>query len=96
MPEETVVLPRPELGDDLSTQFEEWIVIVYDNDHNTFEQVIGILQEATGCALEEAELETWEVHHLGKSVVHHADKLECERVAAVIRRIGIEVAVDKL
>ena len=96
MPGETVVLPRPDQLDDLGTSSEEWIVIVYDNDTNTYEQVINILIEATGCSLEEAELETWEVDHLGKSVVHHADKLECERAAAIIRRIGIEVAVDKL
>jgi hypothetical protein len=38
-------------------------------------------------------METWEVHHLGKSVVHHANAEECERVASVIRTIGIVVEV---
>lgn len=72
---------------------EGFIVIVYDNDHNTVDQVIMILQKATGCTLEEAEIETWEVHHLGKSVVHHGSQEECERVAGIIRTIGIRVEV---
>jgi ATP-dependent Clp protease adapter protein ClpS len=70
-----------------------FLVIVYDNDKNTWDQVVGILQKATGCTLEEAEIETWEVDNLGKSVVHHAGQEECERAAGIIRTIGIRVEV---
>jgi len=69
------------------------VVIVYDNDHNTPEEVVDILQRATGCSLEEAQIEMWEVHNLGKSVVHHGSAEECDRVASVIRTIGIVVEV---
>lgn len=74
----------------------EWLVIVFDNDVNTFDEVITILQTATGCSLQEAELETWEVHHLGRSIVHHGEQDECRRAAGIIRTIGIRVAVDRL
>ncbi len=94
--QKTIEAPRPELLDRLGEDYQEWIVVVYDNETNTYDEVVGILIEATGCTVEEAQLETWEVDHLGRSVVHHADKTECERVAAVIRRIGIEVAVKEL
>ena len=70
-----------------------FLVIVYDNDKNTWDQVVMILQKATGCTLEEAEIETWEVDNLGKSVVHHSGQEECERVAGIIRTIGIRVEV---
>ncbi|MCC2669918.1 MAG: ATP-dependent Clp protease adaptor protein ClpS [Armatimonadetes bacterium] len=96
MSEQTATIPRPELGDIPSDQANDWIVIVFDNPINTFEQVIGILQKATACSLEEAEMETWEVHHLGRSVVHHGDRAECERAAAVIASIGIQVKVEQL
>ena len=93
-PERTgTILPERE---DLSTRNsdqEGYIVIVYDNDHNTWDQVIMILQKATGCPLEEAEIETWEVDNLGKSVVHHGGKEECDRAAGIIRTIGIRVEV---
>lgn len=70
-----------------------YMVIVYDNSHNTVEEVIAILLEATACSIEEAVQETMEVHELGKSVVHHSGKHECDFVAMVIRTIGIRVEV---
>jgi ATP-dependent Clp protease adapter protein ClpS len=70
-----------------------YLVIVYDNDKNTWDEVTGILQKATSCTLEEAEMETWEVDNLGKSVVHLGGKEECGRAAGIIRTIGIRVEV---
>lgn len=96
MSEQTVTLPRPGFSEGVDNQTGDWIVIVFDNPTNTFEEVIGILQKATGCGLEEAEMETWEVHHLGRSVVHHGDLAECDRAAGIISTIGIRVKVDKL
>lgn len=72
-----------------------YIVIVYDNDVNTYEQVIHILKVATGCTHEEAYVEAWEIDKLGKSVVHHGGKEECERAAGIIRQIGIRVEVTE-
>lgn len=96
MSEQTVTLPRPGFSENTDSQIGDWIVIVFDNPINTFDQVIGILQKATGCSLEEAEMETWEVHHLGRSVVHYGDQAECDRAAGIISTIGIQVKVDKL
>jgi hypothetical protein len=93
---QTVEVPQPDIADGQGTGDGEWLVIVFNNDHNTWDEVTGILQEATGCTLQEAEMETWEIDHLGRSIVHHADHAECERVAGIIRTIGIEVAVDQL
>ncbi|MCS6777133.1 MAG: ATP-dependent Clp protease adaptor ClpS [Chloroherpetonaceae bacterium] len=96
-----VVEPKPvapslpdqkEHSDDIGTR-SHYIVVVYDNDYNTFDEVILILMKATACSLQEAQIETWEIHHLGKSVVHYGSKPECERVARVIRTIGIRVEV---
>lgn len=95
--EKTVERIRPDLyeaGD--SAAVSDYIVIVFDNPLNTWDQVIGILQKATGCSLEEAFNETWEVHHQGRSVVHHGDRDECQRAAAIIRTIGIDVTVESL
>jgi len=96
MPEQTAILPRPELLDDATGHGGECIVIVFDNDYNTWDQVVGILQKATACSLEEANMETWEVHNLGRSIVHHGPRAECDRAAAIIATIGIKVVVDEL
>jgi len=89
----TPVVPKREEEIDDGESGSEFIVIVYDNDHNTWEEVILILQKATGCTLEEAQIETWEVDNLGKSVVHHGSREECDRAAGIIRTIGIRVEV---
>ena len=87
------ILDRPDVGD--TKGGGGWIVTVYDNDRNTVDEVIAALLDATDCTMDEAEIETWEVHHLGRSVVHHGAQEECERAAAVIRRIGIRVTVTE-
>ncbi|MCE9557400.1 MAG: ATP-dependent Clp protease adaptor ClpS [Armatimonadetes bacterium] len=67
---------------------------VYNNDTNTYEEVIAILMIATGCDFEEAHMEAWEIDHLGASTVHIEGKPECEVVAAIIGQIGIRVEVS--
>jgi ATP-dependent Clp protease adapter protein ClpS len=88
------VLDRPEIRDS-SGGIGDWIVVVYNNDVNTWDQVVDILMRATGCDAEEAEIETWEIDNLGKSVVHYGAQEECERAASVIAQIGIRVEVSR-
>jgi ATP-dependent Clp protease adapter protein ClpS len=73
----------------------DYLVIVYNNETNTFDEVTFIIMLATGCPPDEAEMETWEIHHLGKSVVHNASEPECTRIAEIIATIGIRVEVVK-
>jgi ATP-dependent Clp protease adaptor protein ClpS len=68
-------------------------VIIFNNDHNNVEEVIAILMVATGCSIEEAEIETWEAHTFGETAVHFADLEECEAVARVISRIGVRTEI---
>lgn len=80
---------------ELELEHAGWIVTVFDNDHNTYEQVMAILMIATGCTAEEAYMEAWEIDHLGKSVVHYACEQECREAAEVISKIGIRVTVSE-
>lgn len=72
-----------------------WLVTVFDNDHNTYEEVMMILMAATGCCAQEAYIETWEIDKLGKSVVHHSTEDDCRMAASIISEIGIEVEVSR-
>ncbi|NLC56334.1 MAG: ATP-dependent Clp protease adaptor ClpS [Armatimonadetes bacterium] len=101
VPEATYTLPRPverptPTEDGPGTGSGDHVVIVFNNDFNTFDEVIHILQVATRCPRSEAELETWEIHHRGRSLVHHGDREECDRAAAVISSIGLRVAVEEM
>jgi hypothetical protein len=90
------VLERPELDDlPTPTDYKGWIVTVFDNDYNTYEQVMAILMLATGCCSDEAYIETWEIDHFGKCVVHHACERVCRKAAEIIGTIGIRVEVTE-
>ena len=91
-----LTIERPELVERPSEQAEkDWIVTVYNNDYNTYEEVVIILMMATGCPIEEASMETWEVDNLGLSVVHHGREDDCRAAADIIAKIGIRVEVTK-
>lgn len=86
----------PEVDDAVDEGLDRgWVVTVWDNDYNTWDEVVAILMRATGCGVDEAQMETWEVDQLGKSVVHHGGEKECRRVARIISTIGIRVTVTK-
>jgi ATP-dependent Clp protease adaptor protein ClpS len=73
----------------------EYVVVIYNNDHNSFDQVIAVLMHATECDLHEASLETWEAHTFGRAKVHFAPQLECKHVARIISSVGIKTEVRK-
>lgn len=85
--------PELETSDGSSSQ-GEWAVTVFNNEKNTWDEVMDILMLATACTEEEAYIETWEIDKLGKSTVHYAAREECEQVAEIIAQIGIEVKVS--
>ena len=72
-----------------------WIVTVYNNDYNTYQEVIAVLILATGCDMEEAGMEAWEIDHLGRSVVHHGKQVDCQKAGDIIAEIGIRVEVSE-
>lgn len=72
-----------------------WMVVMYNNETNSFEDVITILMRSTGCCAQEAYIETWEAHHRGKASVHFAERTECEIVAGMIGSIGVQTEVRR-
>lgn len=87
------IVELPELQDsDLSTG--RWKVTIFNNHVNTVEEVVDVLMKATRCDQEEAQIETWEAHHYGKSDVHFTSRRECELVAGIISSIGVKTEVS--
>lgn len=72
-----------------------WMVVLFNNDHTAFDEVVSILMRATGCSANEAFIETWEAHHYGKAPCHFAERTECEVVAAMISSIGVRTQVRR-
>lgn len=85
-----IVLPE-RIAEEKKALGEGWIVTVFDNETNTYDEVMRVLMIATGCNSEEAYIETWEIDHYGQCVVHKASETECKKAAEVIAMIGIRV-----
>lgn len=69
------------------------MVVIFNNDDNSVDEVIEILMRATGCTAEEAMIETWEAHHFGKASVHFSDQSTCQGAATIIESIGVKTEV---
>lgn len=75
---------------------DQYFVRAFNNDTNSFEQVIEILILATNCTKAHAEEETWEIHTRGMSDVHFSSEKECKKVSEIISSIGVKTTVQKL
>ena len=88
---------RGDRPDEDSTDREEFYEVrIIDNDYNTYQEVMEITMLALNIGLEEAYAVAWEVDHRVSCVVAHAPREEAERIANIIRTIGIEVQVNPL
>ncbi len=71
-----------------------WQVILHNDDHHTVQEVVQQVQKATGCSAHRAFEITMEVHTRGQSVCFTGGLSECERVAGILREIGLTVTLD--
>lgn len=73
-----------------------FVVIAFNNDYNTFQEVEEIIIRATGKGRAAAECDAWEIHTYGKAVVYfHKSKEKCEEVAKIISSIGVKTLVEE-
>ncbi len=72
-----------------------WVVILYNCNCHTFDDVIGQLQLAISCSLEQAESIAFEAHTRGRAIAFTGEAPEAERVAGVLRAIRLQVETDR-
>ncbi len=86
-------LEETEQDEEVSIQ-EPAKVILFNDDVHTFEEVIGQLVKATGCAESKAEALAWEVHSTGKAVVFSGELPRCIEVSAILEEIQLMTQVE--
>src|ERR1051325_6521712 len=94
---ESTVLPDLGPSRDVERVYEEdgpWVVLLYNCDCHTFDEVILQLQKATGCCLETAERIAEEAHMTGRAIAFTGPADECEKVAGILRSIKLQVETD--
>ena len=95
LPAEIVEDQPVESPDSTSGKDSPYIVIVYNDDYHTFDEVENQLQKATGCTAEKAEALAHEIDGKGRAVVFGGSGDECERVASILRQIRLQVETDR-
>jgi ATP-dependent Clp protease adapter protein ClpS len=93
-PGETETRPLTEEEGEQDTALSPpWITILWNCDCHTFDDVAAQLVKAIGCSYDDGMAIAWRVHNEGKAVVRIGSRSECERVAAILREIGLRVTV---
>jgi ATP-dependent Clp protease adapter protein ClpS len=96
--EEDLSIPAPEDWEmvDRGEQTDHpFVVILYNCDCHTFDEVILQMQKATGCSVEKASQVAHEVHNSGRAIAFSGSLEKCEKVAAVLRQIKLQVETDR-
>ncbi len=71
-----------------------WKVILYNDDIHSFDEVILQVQKATGYSLAEATRISMEAHFKGKAVAYSGEFVDCNKVAGILREIGLLVEIQ--
>ena len=72
------------------------VVILYNCDCHSFDEVILQLQKAAGYSEERAEEIANEAHFRGRAIAYTGSAEDCERVANVLRSIRLQVETDRM
>lgn len=89
----STVLPNPVEDSTDGSHDEQYCIIVYNNDTNTFQEVIAILCLALQIDAKRAELWAWDIHLMGLARVYYSSSTDCECRAEIIKEIGLKTEV---
>ncbi len=92
MPTDVHVKPKKESTDQPSLT-RPWVVILFNDDIHSFDEVILQLQKAIACSVSEATKITMEAHFKGKAPAFRGHFSKCNEVAGVLREIGLVVEI---
>jgi ATP-dependent Clp protease adaptor protein ClpS len=92
VPTQTQIRPEEDSATGLG---QPWMVILYNDDYHTFEEVIAQVQKATGCSPEEAFQITYAAHTNGQAVAYVGDRPLCNEVVRVLREIDLRVELEQ-
>lgn len=94
-------ITMPDLETELKKWTEEfkkpqgaWQVVLYNDNHNKFDDVVLWVQKATGINHHDAGNIVMNCHRDGRAVVYGGGKDKCQEVAKYLRGKGLQVEVD--
>lgn len=68
-------------------------VLLFNDDHHTFDEVIIQLIKAINCSFEKARDFAFEVHVKGKAMVYSGSMQECLKVSGILEEIALHTQI---
>jgi len=81
---------------DIDTTTRGFSLILYNDSHHSFEEVIAQVIKATGYGYDRAEAITMEAHTKGRAPVITGDLNDCLRAQHVLEEISLRTSIEVL
>lgn len=87
---------RPVWDEDFDADIDDpYVVILYNDDVHSAEEVVVQTQRATGYHIERCIRIVLEVDTQGRAIAYTGSEAACERVARILRQIRLQVETDR-
>ncbi len=79
---------------DIDTTTESFTLILFNDSHHSFEEVINQIIKATGYSYDKAESLTMQVHTKGKAAILSGDLDKCLKAQSVLEEISLRTSIE--
>ena len=79
---------------DVDVSTEGFSLILFNDSHHEFEEVIAQVMKAAACGYDKAEAITLEAHNKGRAVVLSGTIDKCLRAQAVLEEINLRTSIE--
>ena len=79
---------------DIDITGQGFTLILYNDSHHDFDEVINQVMLATGCGYDKAEAITMEVHNKGRAAVLSGELDKCLRAQSVLEEIALRTSIE--
>lgn len=79
---------------DIDTTTEGFTLILFNDSHHDFDEVINQIIKATGYGYDKAEQITMEVHNKGRAAVVMGELNKCLAAQAILEEIALRTSIE--
>ncbi|MBE2218927.1 MAG: ATP-dependent Clp protease adaptor ClpS [Ignavibacteria bacterium] len=79
---------------DIDTTTEGFTLILFNDAHHEFEEVINQVMLASGCGYDKAEAITMEAHEKGRAAVVSGELGKCLSAQSVLEEIALRTSIE--
>jgi ATP-dependent Clp protease adaptor protein ClpS len=79
---------------DIDISTEGFSLIMFNDSHHDFDEVIAQVMKATGCGYDKAEAITMEAHNKGRAVVLNGTIEKCLKAQSILEEIRLRTSIE--